>query len=228
MTSLACENLSAGYGGAIVLRDVSLSAASGRVLAVAGRNGAGKTTLMKALFGLLPLQGGMVRLNGADAAGMRPFQRARAGMGYSPQERCVFDALSVRRNLILTRSDESLEEFSESLAAFPRLRERLNVSAGRLSGGEKKLLAFVRALSEPERTVILLDEPTEGVQRENIEKMADIARRRASAGTAFIIAEQNLNFLAECADSAVFLDRGEIIHSRDKFSAQETAEWMRI
>ena len=228
MPALDCENLSAGYGGAAVLRGVSLSVARGRVLAVTGRNGAGKTTLMKALFGLLAPQGGTVRLDGADASGMRPFERARAGMGYSPQERCVFDALSVRRNLTLTRGGESLAEFSESLADFPRLRERLDILAGRLSGGEKKLLAFVRALSEPGRKVILLDEPTEGVQRENIEKMAALARRRAAAGTAFVIAEQNLNFLDECADSAVFMDRGEIVRAREKFSAPEAAEWMRI
>ena len=228
MIPLACENLSAGYGGAVVLRGVSLSVARGRALAVTGRNGAGKTTLMKTLFGVLAPRSGTLRLNGADASGLRPFERARAGMGYSPQERCVFDSLSVRRNLILTRGGESLAEFAESLADFPRLRERLDVSAGRLSGGEKKLLAFVRALSEPGRTVILLDEPTEGVQSENIEKMAALARRRAAAGTAFIVAEQNLNFLAAFADATVFMDRGEIIHARDKFSARETAEWMRI
>ena len=190
---LAFEGLTGGYGSTTIVRDLSGAAEPGDVLCVLGRNGVGKSTLMKLLFGYLPCLGGEVLLDGKPIQGLDPSARRRIGMTYCPQERPVFDDLSVRDNLTLMRANRQLAPFRGYFDRFPILERRLTQHAGTLSGGEKKMLSFVRGLAE-DQPVVLLDEPSEGVQWENILHMeACIAEKRRS-GTAFIIVEQNLAF----------------------------------
>ena len=164
---LAFDNLSGGYGSTTIVRDLSGCAATGEVLCVLGRNGVGKTTLMKLLTGYLPCAQGRVLLGDTPVTGLDPAARRRAGISYCPQVRPAFDDLSVRDNLTLMRANRRLAPFRGYFDRFPILERRLNQHAGTLSGGEKKMLSFVRGLAE-DQPVILLDEPSEGVQWENI------------------------------------------------------------
>ena len=207
---LAFAAVSGGYGAATVVREVSGAAASGEVLCVLGRNGVGKTTLMKLLFGHLPGGRGTVRFEGRPIDGLDPQQRRRIGITYCPQERPVFDDLSVRDNLTLMRPDRSLDAFAGYFQRFPILARRLDQHAGSLSGGEKKMLSFVRGLAE-DQPLVLLDEPSEGVAWENILHMqACIAARRA-AGAAFVVVEQNLAFAERIADRYLVMDQGRAV-----------------
>jgi urea transport system ATP-binding protein len=204
---LAFESVTGGYGSTTIVRELSGAANSGEALCVLGRNGVGKSTLMKLLFGYLPCAGGRVLLDGRPIDGLDPSARRRIGMTYCPQERPVFDDLSVRDNLTLMRRSRQLTSFRPYFDRFPILERRLTQHAGTLSGGEKKLLSFVRGLAE-DQPIVLLDEPSEGVQWENILYMeASIAEKKA-AGTAFIIVEQNLAFAERIADRYLVMDQG--------------------
>jgi len=182
------------------------------VLGILGRNGVGKTTLLRLLMGYLAPVAGSVRLRGQALGAMATHARQRLGMAYAPQEGLVFDPLSVRENLTLHRADRSLAPYEELLAAFPRLAERLEQRAGTLSGGEKKLLSFCRAIADA-APLTLLDEPSEGVQQENLDRMSRFIRQRQSQGAAFVIVEQNLAFLVATMEHALVLDHGECVLS---------------
>jgi urea transport system ATP-binding protein len=207
---LSFERLAGGYGSADVVRDVSGHAVAGQVLCVVGRNGVGKSTLMKMLFGYLPCRGGSVSFRGRPIHRLDPTDRHRLGISYSPQERPVFDALSIRDNLTLMRDQRSLSEYSRYFERFPVLQRRLSQHAGTLSGGEKKLLAFTRAMSET-LPLVLLDEPSEGVQWENILHMAALIDERKREGAAFVIVEQNLAFADRIADGYLVMDQGRVV-----------------
>jgi ABC-type branched-subunit amino acid transport system ATPase component len=219
---LAFAQLDGGYGDTCVLRGVSGQVHAGQVLGVIGRNGVGKTTLVRLLSGELRPMSGDVLLNSQGVQHLPPHQRQRMGLQVMPQEGLVFDPLSVRENLTLHRADASLHAYAALFKLFPRMRERLDLPAGRLSGGEKKLVAFARtlAMSAP---VLVLDEPTEGVQQENIARMASAIAARCAQGTAFIIVEQNLAFLSGLMDQVLVLDHGDVVlagpaaqHSREE------------
>jgi len=204
---LAFENLTGGYGSTTIVRDLSGGAVAGEVLCVLGRNGVGKTTLMKLLTGYLPCTGGRVLLDDTPITGYDPAARRRAGVTYCPQERPVFDDLSVRDNLTLMRDSRKLAPFRRHFDRFPILERRLNQHAGTLSGGEKKMLSFSRGLAE-DQPVILLDEPSEGVQWENILHMEALIAEKKSAGAAMIVVEQNLAFAERIADRYLIMDQG--------------------
>lgn len=204
---LVFESVTGGYGSTTIVRDVNGSANAGEVLCVLGRNGVGKTALMKLLFGYLPCLRGRVVLDGRQIQGFDPAARRRIGMTYCPQERPVFDDLSVRDNLTLMRANRQLAPFRRYFDRFPILERRLTQHAGTLSGGEKKMLSFVRGLAE-EQPVVLLDEPSEGVQWENILHMQAIIAEKKEAGTAFIVVEQNLAFAERIADRYLVMDQG--------------------
>jgi ABC-type branched-subunit amino acid transport system ATPase component len=206
----AFTTVSGGYGGAIVVRDVSGRVAAGEVLAVTGRNGVGKSTLMKLLYGYLPLRDGTVTFQDKDLADAPPPRRSTAGITYCPQERIVFENLSVWENLALMQPALKPDAFAPYFERFPRLRERLQQRAGTLSGGERKILSCVRGLSE-RKPLALLDEPTEGVQQENIEHMAALIGEAKAQGRAFIIVEQNLDFIDAIADALIVMDQGRIV-----------------
>ena len=204
---LVFENLIGGYGSTTIVRDLSGAAVAGEVLCVLGRNGVGKTTLMKLLTGYLPCAGGRVLLGQTPITAYDPAARRRVGVTYCPQERPAFDDLSVRDNLTLMRGSRKLAPFRRYFDRFPILERRLSQHAGTLSGGEKKMLSFVRGLAE-DQPVILLDEPSEGVQWENILHMAALIAEKKSASAAFIVVEQNLAFAERIADRYLIMDQG--------------------
>jgi urea transport system ATP-binding protein len=207
---LAFENVTGGYGSTTIVRDLSGAAIAGEALCVLGRNGVGKSTLMKLLLGYLRCWNGRVVLDGQPIEALDPSARRRAGLSYCPQEQPVFDDLSVRDNLTLTRGSRRLTPFRRYFDRFPILERRLNQHAGTLSGGEKKMLSFVRGLAE-DQPVVLLDEPSEGVQWENILHMAALIAEKKTAGTAFIVVEQNLAFAERIADRYLVIDQGRAV-----------------
>ncbi|MEJ8846646.1 ABC transporter ATP-binding protein [Variovorax rhizosphaerae] len=207
---LQFNDIVCGYGDAMVLRGLSGAVAGGRVLGVLGRNGVGKTTLMRALAGFLPLRQGAVSLGGRDLARVLPHQRLALGMAYAPQEDIVFGDLSVEENLWLHLPDRNPDRYAACLELFSRLVERMNQRAGSLSGGERKLLSFTRTLGL-RAALSILDEPSEGVQPENIDRMAQLVRARKAQGAAFVIVEQNLAFLQAVADDLIAIDHGECL-----------------
>jgi ABC-type branched-subunit amino acid transport system ATPase component len=209
---LAFDGLGGGYGDTVVLRGVGGAVGNGEVLGILGRNGVGKTTLLRLLMGYLAPVAGSVRWRGRPLGTMPTHARRRLGMSYAPQEGLVFDPLTVRENLTLHRADRTLAPYEALLAAFPRLAERLDQRAGTLSGGEKKLLSFCRAIAD-DAPLTLLDEPSEGVQQENLDRMGRFIRERRARGAAFVIVEQNLAFLLATMDHALVLDHGECVLS---------------
>jgi branched-chain amino acid transport system ATP-binding protein len=204
------SGVTGGYGSSVVVRGLGAAVAPGEVLAVLGRNGVGKSTLLKLLHGFLPLRDGEIRHRGVDIRALTPAERSRRGISFAPQERIAFDNLSVRENLWLMHPGRRLDELEPYFRRFPRLRERLGQRAGTLSGGERKLLSFVRAFAE-DASLVLLDEPSEGVQRENVEHMIALIRARQAAGTAFVLVEQNLAFAEAVASRYVVLDQGRVV-----------------
>lgn len=204
---LVFESVTGGYGSTTIVRDLSGRAIAGEALCVLGRNGVGKSTLMKLLLGYLPCWSGRVLLDGEPIDALDPSGRHHAGLSYCPQERPVFDELSVRDNLTLMRASRRLTPFRRYFDRFPILERRLHQHAGTLSGGEKKILSFVRGLAE-DRPVVLLDEPSEGAQWENILHMEALITEKKAAGTAFIVVEQNLAFAERIADRYLVMDQG--------------------
>lgn len=207
---LAFEGVVGGYGDAAVVRSVSGAVEAGEVLAVIGRNGVGKSTLMKLLFGQLACREGYVRFDGRPVERLEAAERRAIGISYCPQERPVFDDLSVRDNLTLMRPDRGLAAFAPLFARFPILERRLGQLAGTLSGGEKKILSFVRGLAEAQ-PVLLLDEPSEGVQWENVVHMAELIGAAKAGGTAFVVVEQNLAFAELVADRYLVMEQGRAV-----------------
>jgi len=207
---LSFEGLVGGYGDVSVVRGISGAVDAGEVLAVIGRNGVGKSTLMKLLFGQLPCREGSVRFEGRPVKRLEASQRRGLGMSYCPQERPVFDDLSVRDNLTLMRPDRRVDAFEPLFARFPVLGRRLAQHAGTLSGGEKKMLSFVRGFAEAQ-PLLLVDEPSEGVQWENIVHMAALVEEAKAAGRALVVVEQNLAFAERIADRYLVVDQGRVV-----------------
>lgn len=206
--SLTFTNIVCGYGDTLVVRGVSGQVQAGRALAIVGRNGVGKSTLLKGLAGLLPLAQGHLIWGGRDITGSALHTRVAQGMAYTPQDNVVFAELSVAENLWLHLDDRDADRYTELFEHFPLLARRQTQRSGSLSGGERKLLAFTRTLGLRPK-LALLDEPTEGVQPENIDRMAHLIRQRKNTGASFIIVEQNLEFVSAFADDVIVLDHGE-------------------
>ncbi|WP_433694658.1 ABC transporter ATP-binding protein [Herbaspirillum seropedicae] len=208
--SLAFDNLVAGYADTPVLHGVSGTLPAGHVLGVIGRNGVGKSTLIRTLAGVIHPFSGSVSLS-AQLIGNRPAYAYRAlGISYAPQERVVFDDLTVADKLTLGRASRDMRPFALSFGLFPRIAERLGQKAGIMSGGEKKLLSFVRILAE-DSPFTLLDEPTEGVAPDNLALMVQALLEREERGRSFLVAEQNIEFLLAVADSLVIMDHGVFV-----------------
>ncbi|MEA2737631.1 MAG: urea transport system ATP-binding protein [Acetobacteraceae bacterium] len=212
MTVLAVSRLRSGYGRIPILAGVTLSVGDGEVLGILGHNGMGKTTLLRTLMGYLPATDGTVQFGGRDITRLSPTARARLGIGYVPQGREIFATLSVAENLRMgcLRQPDSQHSIDAILEDFPRLTRLLDRPGGALSGGEQQLLALARCLcAEP--TLILLDEPTEGIQPSIIEEMIDTLRTvRQRRPVTMILVEQNLNFIASLSDRILILQKGEV------------------
>ena len=208
---LLIEELRAGYGEAVVLPKMSLRLAEGQVLALLGRNGTGKTTLINSIVGVTRRFSGTVALAGTDVTALRPDQRARAGIGWVPQERNIFRSLTVEENMTAV-AQPGPWSIAKVYAMFPRLAERRKNFGNQLSGGEQQMLAIGRALTLNPK-VLLLDEPTEGlapiIVEELLRALGAITR---AGGICSIIVEQNARKILSLADRAVILERGAIVH----------------
>jgi branched-chain amino acid transport system ATP-binding protein len=210
-TLLAVEGLVAGYGDSIILEDVSLQLAARGSLALLGRNGVGKTTLIASLLGLTRIHRGTVVFAGADVTGARPYARAHAGMGWVPQERDIFPSLTVKENLtVIARPGPWTLQRVYSL--FPRLEERSGNLGNQLSGGEQQMLALGRALMlNP--TLLLLDEPFEGLAPNIVEELEHAIGLMQSEGIALLLVEQHVEAALRLSENAVVLERGRVTHA---------------
>ena len=223
---LALNDVRAGYGDAIVLDGITLDVAAGGSLAVLGRNGVGKSTLLLTIMGFTRVGRGAVVWRGRDITRLAPHWRARAGLGWVAQEREIFPSLSVEENLVVG-SRPGRWDLEAVYGLFPRLNERRASAGNHLSGGEQQMLAIARALmTNP--TLLLLDEPLEGLAPIIVEELAAAIRRMtADEGTAFILVEQHTEVALSLTDDAIVLERGNIVHrarSQDLLKEQATLD----
>jgi branched-chain amino acid transport system ATP-binding protein len=208
---LALDGVRAGYGDAVVLDGIAFDVAAGGSVAVLGRNGVGKTTLLLTIMGYTDVSRGTIRWRGRDLARMSSHRRARAGLGWVAQEREVFPSLSVEENLMVA-ARPGRWDLARAYALFPRLAARRGSRGHQLSGGEQQMLAIARALmTNP--TLLLLDEPLEGLAPIVVEELtAAIRRLRAEDGTAFVLVEQHAEIALALTETALVLERGRIVH----------------
>ena len=214
---LSVEGLSASYGAARILYDLSFEVGRGEVVALMGRNGAGKSTTMKAIMGLIERQGA-VRFNGQDISRLRPFEIARLGLGFTPEDRRIFVDLTVMENLDVGR--QGARRFADGTAApawtasrlfalFPNLAEMPHRLGGRMSGGEQQMLTVARTLmGNP--LLVLLDEPSEGVAPLIVEQMANTIIELKKEGLSILLSEQNVHFARLVSDRVYMLEKGQI------------------
>ncbi|AZU55421.1 ABC transporter ATP-binding protein [Ralstonia pseudosolanacearum] len=209
---LSLERVTAGYGNAVVLDDVSFGLDAGGSLALLGRNGVGKTTLLATLMGFTRLHGGRIRWRGADIARVPPHRRARAGLGWVPQERWVFPSLTVEAHLTAVARPGAWD-VARVYRAFPRLEERRRNLGNQLSGGEQQMVAIARALvTNP--ALLLLDEPMEGLAPIIVQELGRAIRALVDeGGMAVILVEQHARLALELTRRALVLDRGRIVHA---------------
>ncbi len=207
-------NATSGYGRVRIVNGVSFGVDTGEILAIIGRNGVGKTTLMKTLIGGIQLMDGRIEFGGHDVAKLGSAQRARLGIGFVPQGRGIFSRMSVADNLILGKAigrGQRQPNFERVYRFFPILRERLQQRAGSMSGGQQQQLAIGRILVGNPR-LILLDEPSEGIQPNIVQRIAEIIRRlRDEQGLTVIIVEQNLTLIQAVADRCIVMDKGTVV-----------------
>ena len=210
---LTVQNINQYYGGSHILRDVSLTATPGKVTVLLGRNGVGKTTLLKSLMGLVPIKSGSISFDGKPIDKATPYDRARAGIGFVPQGREIFGRLTVEENLRmgLAYTSGSTPVPPHLYELFPVLKQMLKRRGGDLSGGQQQQLAIARALA-PGPRLLILDEPTEGIQPSIIKDIGRVIRMLADQGEmAILLCEQYYDFAQELADEYLVMERGEVI-----------------
>jgi urea transport system ATP-binding protein len=230
---LDVKSIDLHYGAARALRNISLTAEAGKVTCVLGRNGVGKTSLLRALVGQHPVSRGTIALDGADITGLRPDERARRGIAYCPQGREIFPLLSVEENLKtgfapLPRAERTIPDDVFNL--FPVLREMLRRRGGDLSGGQQQQLAIGRAMVMRPR-LLLLDEPTEGIQPSIIKDIGRaISYLRSLGNIAIVLVEQYLDFACELGDNFAVMDRGAVKYTcdREKLDPAEISRQMAL
>ena len=221
---LQVNQLQVGYGESDVVHQVSLQVAAGESVALMGRNGMGKTTLLKALLGMLPAKSGDIPLAGVSLGGLPSYQRVRRGMAFVPQGRMIFPQLTVEENILVAMKagasrTNKVPDYVH--ASFPVLAEMRDRKGGNLSGGQQQMLAIARALvTNP--SLLILDEPTEGIQPSIIKDMARILNvLRRERHFAILVSEQVLSFALELADRFLVIDRGRIVHEEQRATLDE-------
>jgi len=220
---LKVEKLNVAYGESLILRDVDLSVAEGEAVCLLGRNGVGKTTLLKSIMGLLKPKSGKILFGNDDFTRKRPDQRAQRGIGYVPQGREIFPQLSVRENLLLglAARGKVLDAVPvEVYDLFPALKDLLRRKGGDLSGGQQQQLAIARILLTRPK-LLLLDEPTEGIQPSIIDEIEDAIHKIKSTGVAILLVEQYLQFAWRLADNYYVMEKGTIISKGSTKSISE-------
>ena len=231
---LQVEHLNQYYGSSHTLRGVSLTVEKGQCMALLGRNGVGKTTLLKCLMGVLPVARGTVTWNGRDITRMKPHRRAAGGIAYVPQGRDIFARLTVEENLLMGMATlpgrEAARISGEVYELFPVLKEMLGRRGGDLSGGQQQQLAIARALLQRPR-LIILDEPTEGIQPsiiKDIERVIRLLRERGDIG--ILLCEQYFDFARALADKFVVLSRGEVVAngSADEMDGEHVKRYLSV
>lgn len=217
------KGLQAGYGQSRVVHGVDLNVAQGEILAIMGRNGMGKTTLFKTLVGMLPAMGGEIAIDGQRVSGMESFKRVRHGIAYVPQGRMIFPTLTVEENIRTGLRGRALADPvpHEIYALFPVLHEMRRRRGGDLSGGQQQQLAIARALvTQPK--VLMLDEPTEGIQPSIIKDIArSLLEIRSMKNLAIIVSEQVLSFTLQIADRLIVIDRGRFVLENTRAEVDE-------
>ena len=216
---LVVDNIDAGYGDAKILRGISIEAKAGEITCLFGRNGAGKTTTIKAIMGLVNVDAGSVSLEGEVISSLPAHEVPKRGIGYIPQGRRLFSELTVEQNietgLLVSKGGEAMK--ARVLDIFPPLKSRLKQQAGTLSGGEQQMLATARALAIDPK-VLLLDEPTEGLQPSMIEQIRQVVVQMKEEGVAIILVEQRVDAVLSIADKVTFIENG---YSRETVTAGE-------
>src|SRR5215467_16254527 len=206
---LELDNVRAGYGETVVLEDIRLALAPSETVSIIGRNGVGKTTLLATIMGHTTLHSGRISLHGKDISSLVTYRRVTAGLGYVPQEREIFPSLSLRENLEVAARPGAWT-MSKVFELFPRLAERQSNRGNQLSGGEQQMLAIGRALiGNP--SVILMDEPSEGLAPVIVEELARALKRLAAMSLTLVVVEQNSRLALDLSPRAVVMDRGHIV-----------------
>lgn len=222
---LEVSGIEAGYGDLRILFDIGFTAEAGQITCIAGRNGAGKTTLMKAIMGLVPLSAGDITLDGAPLSTLPAHKIAQQRIGYIPQGRRLFTEMTVAENieigLMVRGAGKDVRE--RVLTIFPRLRERLTQRAETLSGGEQQMLATARALCVEPR-VLLLDEPTEGLQPSMIDQIRQVVTQMRDEGVAVVLVEQRVDAILSLADKVVFIENGRNLETVTGAALREKPE----
>jgi branched-chain amino acid transport system ATP-binding protein len=223
--ALLLKGVGAGYGETHVLEQVDLALAAGESLSIIGRNGVGKSTLLETIMGHTTLHAGEIRLEGRRIERAAPHERARLGLGYVPQEREIFPSLTVRENLEICARPGHWDA-ARVFELFPNLKARLGNAGTQLSGGEQQMLAIARALmTNP--SVLLMDEPTEGLAPVIVQALADVlARLRAAGGLSIVLVEQNSRVALGFSERTVVMDRGRIVYDGESERLRRDPEFL--
>jgi len=214
MRLLSVKQIESGYGESIILRDVSIEVKPGQVVCIMGRNGVGKSTLTKTIMGALKSKTGSISYNNQDITKLPPYERSRLGIGYVPQGREIFAQLTVQENLLLgLEANRSVKTGvpQSAIEKFPVLPSMYNRKGGDLSGGQQQQLAFARALASKPK-LLLLDEPTEGIQPSIVQDIQEVIRGiKAQGETAILLVEQSIDFVKSVADYYYIIEKGTIV-----------------
>lgn len=214
---LAIQDYSVAYGQSEVIHNMNVTVEPNQIVAILGRNGMGKTTLMKSLIGMIPTAGGSLKLDGKELSQQKSYERVKSGMAFVPQGRMIFSTMTVKENIetgLTTTSQKNIPENIYEL--FPVLKEMKSRRGGNLSGGQQQQLAIARALASNPK-VLLLDEPTEGIQPSIIREMARTLRRiRDERGLSIVVSEQVLSFALDVADRILVIEKGHIVQDQKR------------
>jgi urea transport system ATP-binding protein len=219
---LKLNNYNVAYGQSRVISDMNLEIGEGEIISLVGRNGMGKTTLLKSLIGMVPQESGQILLDGEDISGQQSHERVASGIGFVPQGRMIFSTMTVTENIVTGLTTTGEKKVPEDLyELFPVLKEMGKRRGGNLSGGQQQQLAIARALASRPK-LLVLDEPTEGIQPSIIREMAQTLRRiRDERGLTILVSEQVLSFALDVSDKVMVIEKGEIVHQESSAEADQ-------